>query len=81
MSGFWGPQKVRDLGLELVAGPAGCFLCCLQVHRVLHELRGDAGLSEGSKEEEVSMGYYSEPLGVGVGGECLGGKSSERHSL
>ena len=42
------------MGLELRVGPAGYPWYYLQVHRVLHMLRGSASLSEGSEEEEVS---------------------------
>lgn len=70
MSGVWGPSEGRGLGLEQGAGPAGCPLCCLQVHQVLHELRGGAGLSEDGKEEEVSTGLQRASGRRGRGGRA-----------
>lgn len=59
--------------MEQGPGPAGCPPCCLQVHQVLHELRGGAGLSEDGKEEEVSTGVQP----ASGGGAWEGGRAGE----
>lgn len=65
---YLGPQSCSlsgwDLGSQKGRGRACRVpLFCLQVHRVLHELCGGAGLSEGSEAEEVSLVLRWPPVG------------------